>query len=390
VEDPGPVWDVAVVGGGPAGSAAALAVLRARPGARVLVLDAGGPGRDKTCGDAVAAETFDLAAGLGLPDLGAGYPAVARLRVIGPAGRSVTHPPARPARIIPRRIFDDRLARAAVAAGAVGVHDRIRTVEPGTGLAVAVGRRTRTAARIVIGADGAHSTVRRAVGLPHGRPERTGIALRAYADDVYGEQLLVSVADGWPAYAWSFPIGDGRANIGFGVRLDRLPAGVPGWLRRRLHELLPAAAATLDERSVRTAHLPFVTGRVHQPDGRVLLAGDAAALVDPLTGEGIWYAVASGRLAGLAAAAGLASTPSRAGGLLRRSLRRELGLHLALAGIAGAATGAHPRLVDLAVDATVTDGRAFDELTRFSLAGGLPGPRLLGRLAAGSVRTLLR
>lgn len=392
------LWDVAVIGGGPAGSAAALAVLRAAPRARVIVLDAGGLGRDKTCGDAVAAETFGLAAGLGVAGLADGYPPVPRLRVVGPAGHTVAHPMARPARVIPRRVFDTRLAEAARDAGAVLVRDRVRALETGQdpgsrsprGPVVVRGRRTTATARVVIGTDGAHSTVRRLLGAAPGRPERTGIALRAYADDLFGEQVLLSVAQGWPAYAWSFPIGDGRANIGFGVRLDRLPTGDPRWLRRRLHELLPAAADTLDEASVRTAHLPFITARGHQPDGPVLLAGDAAALVDPLTGEGIWYAVASGRLAGRAAVGALrADDPGRAGSALRRSMRRELGLHRGFAALAGAATGARPGLVDVAVDATAGDARAFDELTRFSLAGGLPGARLLTRLAVKGLHALV-
>lgn len=390
-EESGEPWDVAVIGGGPAGSAAALAVLRAAPSARVIVLDAGGLGRDKTCGDAIAAEAFDLAAGLGVTHLAGGYPPVPRLRLVGPSGRAVVHPMARPARVIPRRVFDARLAEAARDAGAVLVRDRVRTLDTAPGPVVVRGRRTTVTARVVIGADGVHSAVRRTLGLAPGRPERTGIALRAYAEDLFGEQVLLSVAQGWPSYAWSFPIGDGRANIGFGVRLDRLPIGDPHWLRRRLHDLLPAAADTLDQASVRTAHLPFITVRGHQPDGPVLLAGDAAHLVDPLTGEGIWYAVASGRLAGLAAAGALsADDPGRAGASLRRSMRRALGAHRPLAALAGAATGARPGLVDVAVDATAGDAHAFDQLTRFSLAGGLPGPRLLARLTVHGLHALAR
>ena len=90
-----------------------------------------------------------------------------------------------------------------------------------------------------------------------------------------------------------------RANVGFGMLRSSLPARTePGRavLQDTLAELLPQQPA--DAPSLRAHHLPLSTLRPRQPDGRVLLVGDAASLINPLTGEGIYYAVLSGRLAG--------------------------------------------------------------------------------------------
>ena len=114
------------------------------------------------------------------------------------------------------------------------------------------------------------------------------------------------VAQGWPAYGWSFPIGDGTANVGYGELRSALGAAGPGkaHLHGSLSTLLPDQPA--EAGSLRAHHLPLSTWRPRQPDGPVLLAGDAASLVNPLTGEGIYYAVLSGMLAGQAAVAALA------------------------------------------------------------------------------------
>ena len=81
--------DVAVVGAGPAGTAAALRVLRERPESRVVLLDATTFPRDKCCGDGIAAEVFDLLAALGVPDVADLAPPVPRLRLRTPNGRTV-------------------------------------------------------------------------------------------------------------------------------------------------------------------------------------------------------------------------------------------------------------------------------------------------------------
>jgi menaquinone-9 beta-reductase len=90
------VWDVVVVGGGPAGSAAALRAKQLDPGARVLLLDRDDFPRDKACGDGVAAHGRDELALLGLPDLIADYRPTQRLSVVSPGGVRVSATVARP------------------------------------------------------------------------------------------------------------------------------------------------------------------------------------------------------------------------------------------------------------------------------------------------------
>jgi len=291
----------------------------------------------------------------------------------------------RPAYIVPRTVFDTRLRNVAIARGAEPITHRVRTVEVGVDRVVLDGE---LEARVVIGADGAHSQVRAAIGADPGSA-RQAIALRAYAP-VDGlpvdEQLIVFARNaGWPAYAWSFPIGDGRANVGYGEFLP--PDGTTptrAHLLERLHELLPGLH---DPVGLRGHHLPLSTAKVHQPDGRVLLAGDALSLVNPITGEGIHTAVLTGALAGIAAARAV-----RAGDLAgldpgrdhRLALRAAFGRHTREVNLLSRV--ARPRAVAAGVRGAQGSQQVFDDLVEMGLADGPVTPRVLGVIAGQLVR----
>jgi geranylgeranyl reductase family protein len=366
--------DVLVVGGGPAGAACAAAALRAAPGSRVLVVDRADFPRDKVCGDGVAPEALDVLAGLGL-DTGAlvdGFPEVPRLRLTAPRGTTVERAMHRPARTVPRAVLDGRLLDQARAAGAGFTRHTVRRV---TAHATHVDVDGRFTAGVVVGADGAESAVRRSLGLPGNAPDRLAVALRGYAPELPGQagvQVLVTTALRWPAYAWSFPIGDGRANVGYGELVSSRVTRAG--LREGLQRLLPGVAPE----GLRAHRLPLSTGRPRTPDGRVLLAGDARSLINPLTGEGIFYAVLSGALAGAAAAHGPA-----AGRVHRGLLARRLGRHLRASGTASQLSR-WPAVMDAAVRAAAADQRVFDDVVRLGLADG----RLTARTLAGTARRL--
>jgi len=374
------VYDVAVVGAGPAGAAAALRALQVRPDARVLLLDAATFPRDKTCGDGIAAPVFDLLDALGVPGLADTAPEVPRLRIRTPTGRVAEHACARPNRVIRRAVFDAALVDAAVAAGAQLCHHRVRRLAVRPDHVVLDGE---IAARTVIGADGANSAVRRLLGAPVSPPRSTAVALRGYCPTTpdAGVLAIEFAAGPYPAYAWSFPVADGGANVGYGV-FDRRGSGSRAEFLDAMGRLLPGQEPQAG--TVRGHHLPLSTGPRLHPDGRVLLAGDAAASINPLTGEGIFDALASGALAGRAALEG-----AGAGARHRAAMRRAFGRHQRHSA-AMSRLAAGPRFLDAAVEAAARHRHVFDAAVDLGLARGTVPPaalaRVLGAYAAGLLR----
>ncbi len=365
-------FDVVVVGAGPAGSAAALAARRA--GATVLLLDRSGFPRDKPCGDGIAAEALDVLVDLGVPDAAAGYPPVPRLRLVAPGGAAVARPLPRPAHTVPRRVFDARLVAAATRAGADLRRHTVRAITH-TDRGVTVDGRFH--ARALIGADGAASTARRLLGEPPNPPGHLALAIRGYAPTANTtEQRILTTGDRWPAYAWEFPLGDGTANVGYGEVLRGEPLS-RAYLLERLHDLLPGAEPT----GLRGHHLPLSTRRPAPGRGRVLLAGDALSLINPFTGEGIFYAVLSGALAGTAAA----TEPARAADRYRTAIRARLGRHLRHSGLA-AALSRQPWVVDSAVRAAGRDARVFGRMVELGLGDGVFDLRTIGRIISETAR----
>jgi geranylgeranyl reductase family protein len=372
------VWDLVVVGGGPAGSAAALSALRERPDARVLLLDRSAFPRDKSCGDGIAPHALDELTRLGVADVLADRTPVHLLRLRSARGAEVARRLPRPDHVVPREVFDARLVERAVARGAVLERRTVRRLEVRSGSVVLDGE---VQARAVVGADGANGVVRRLLGVPRQPAGCTAVAVRGYAPAAPGpaEQLIVLEEEDWPAYAWSFADGDGGRNVGFGMLLPSLRAKEQGGkqvLHSRLVELLP----DVQPQRLVSHHLPLSTWRPPQPDGQVLLAGDAMSLINPLTGEGIYYALLSGRLAGRAAV-----TADDAGSAYRSALRAALGRHLRHTSVLSWLSRS-PTVVDAAVAATARSARAFDAFVEVGLGRGLVTPPLV----TGLVRELVR
>lgn len=357
--------DAIVVGAGPAGATAAITLRRFNPDRRVVMLDRSTFPRDKACGDAIASHAFAELARLGVTDVEGDAPPIDELHLTGPDGTFVSGRCAHPNRVIRRTVFDARLVDHAVDAGVELVHHRVRDVAVGDDRVTVDGR---WSAPWLVAADGANSVLHRHLRVSQPAPRHRAIAVRAYADAAPDQihQRIDMVGTAWPSYAWSFPLGDGRANVGYGTRTS----AVPEHGRRLLHDGLQRIADGRWDHP-RTHPLPLSTGRPRPDHGRVLLAGDAAGLINPLTGEGIFYAIASGRMAGLAITRGWAGDADR---WYHRMLRRRFGRHFAT-------TSLLARLLDLrpltpVVIRALHDPGAFTDLAEIGLGEGTATARL--------------
>src|SRR4051794_5121827 len=188
-------YDVIVVGAGPAGCAAAAAVRQADPELSVLVVDRADFPRDKACGDGIAYEATDALAELGfdLPALVDGTQGLCRLTVRSPGGIEVRRDMRRQVRVIPRTVFDARLVADLRRRGIEVRRHSVRTVQRREAGVLVDGS---LRAGVLIGADGAESVVRRAIGVPATRPGRIALAIRGYAPTLTGAERtqLISMA----------------------------------------------------------------------------------------------------------------------------------------------------------------------------------------------------
>ena len=294
-------WDVIVVGAGPAGSSAAR--VAAAAGARVLLLDRARFPRYKTCGGGITG--FSLRA---MPDAArAAFEAEITDFGLSRAGRDrvMLHADEPFLGMVQRETFDQLLVDAAVAAGAEFRDGAaVRGLEEGPeGVTVRL-ESEELQARVVIGADGSNGRTAGYVGVEFAGSD-LGLEVELDAPDHdWGGTALFDWGAGRGAYAWLFPK---RASLTIGViQRTGLPDATRAYLELWLRQLGLAGATRVRE----SGHLTrWRSRRSPLRRGPVLVAGEAAGLLEPWTREGISFALRSGVMAGAAAA-----SAARAGG----------------------------------------------------------------------------
>jgi geranylgeranyl reductase family protein len=278
-------YDAIVVGAGPAGSTCAYRLASA--GVSVLLLDKARFPRDKPCGGGVTIRALEQLP-FGIDPVVEGVVDRFELRLGHRRGFSRAAP-APLALMTQRRRLDAYLVEHAVAAGAE-LREGVRVSEVRED---GVGDDT---ARVVIGADGANGVTARSLGLRTDREHGVALEGNLANEDVeaerYARRLVLEFGTVPGGYGWVFPKGD-HVNFGVGGWEDEGPR-----LRQHLARLCEAHgvdAAALTE--VRGHRLPLRHQGSALAAGRVALVGDAAGLVDPLSGDGLYEAFLSSRLA---------------------------------------------------------------------------------------------
>lgn len=313
------MYDAIIVGGGPAGSAAAL--YAKKYDLKTIVLDKSNFPRDKICGDALSGKCIRIIRELGLLK-GLANLSGAAINSITFGSPSYNHfnldlrksdqnADVSKGYVIPRLIFDNYLFQKVKKVSDTKENFTVRNIIYEDGKISGIvgknknGKDEKIKAPVVIGADGTNSIVARKLGLYEMNVEHTSIAIRCYYSGVKGlsDQIeLHYIKEVNPGYFWLFPIGEGKANIGIGLSKNYAKRD-----NRTLQQILNQVTNSgpfksrfenaIQLEKPKGWNLPC--GSIHRRnhgDGFMLI-GDSAGIIDPFTGEGIGNAMVSGKYA---------------------------------------------------------------------------------------------
>ncbi len=298
-------FDVAVIGAGPAGASAALALARA--GQSVIVLEKAVLPRYKTCGGGVLARAFKLLPASAPSVVERSFHSVA-LNFLGTGMNFIATRPGPIVYMTMRADLDCLLAKAAGQAGAQLVQScAVKQVNVQPDHVEIITDRQNFHAKFVIAADGIHSTIAKAAGWPDlpalapALEHEIHLADEDFARFSQMPRFDFNAIDA--GYAWVFPK---RAHLSVGILSTRR---VCPELQTKLAEYLQRLGINRIQKTERHGYLiPLAPRRGTLARGRVLLVGDAAGLVDPVTAEGITHAIMSGQLAAAALTEGRLDT----------------------------------------------------------------------------------
>jgi len=306
-------FDVLIIGAGPAGSTAALAM--ADSGYKVGLLEQATFPRDKVCGDALAPyvpnvlATIDPALKKALGELGTQYQ-VDTLRIVAPNDKVLDLGFELEGAICKRLDFDNFLFEQAQQLPNVTPLEncKVKSIDCQKEQVVLQTSQGQLTAAIAIGCDGAQGISSKQLTETNVDRNHYSAAVRAYYQGVEGIPEgtfeLHYVEDLLPGYFWIFPLPNGQANVGFGMLSSAVSERKIN-LRKTLPQIIEQHPtlkkrfenATLDSK-IQGFGLPLGSRKVPISGHRFMLCGDAASLIDPLSGEGIGQAIISGRYAG--------------------------------------------------------------------------------------------
>ena len=313
------MYDVIIVGAGPAGTTAALYAHRLE--LKCILLDKAVFPRDKICGDALSGKSIRIMRELGILDELNNLDGSEINRITFGSPKNIqfdvnlkgtqNNDQITKGFVIPREIFDNYLFEKANAVADTRQGFSVKDLIFENNYVVGVKGKTRSGkeeefrAPVVMGCDGSNSIVARKLGLYEMEMDHTSVAVRCYYEGVKGltDQIeLHYVKEVNPGYFWLFPAGGGRANIGIGLSKSDMKKE-----NRTLRQIMDEGTQTeyFKERFADAKQLErpvgwnLPLGSIHRKNhgNGFMLLGDAAGLVDPFTGEGIGNAMVSGQYA---------------------------------------------------------------------------------------------
>ena len=312
-------FDVVIIGAGPSGSNAAISYKKLNPDLKIALVDKAIFPRDKSCGDAFGPGVISALKRFGNEHILEGEPEVVSTTLFGPKNIGIQNyiPEVKNKEdsivyVIPRLDLDNRILNLAK-------EEEVETFEGyrfsnffinEESVSVEIENEEKEKyildAKLLVGADGANSRVRKSLNLKQNSDWNKAIAIRAYIDspnylEIFKERTLmfeinVSAIKG---YAWAFPSKGNLLNIGIGV-----PLSVFKKEKMDIKNLLDEFVKTLESRGVivenlrmeKSFMLPFASSRPKLGHNRVALIGDAGSMINPMSGEGIFYGMEAGFL----------------------------------------------------------------------------------------------
>jgi menaquinone-9 beta-reductase len=307
-------YDVIIIGGGPAGSTTAIFLKKLNPALRVCIIDKEKFPRKKSCGDGLSPGVADIIKEAGLPSFFSEKMPISIFQLVCPDVIDLKYDLKNMGMasafgyVFPREFFDDKLIKHAAAAGvAVFESCEITDITEAASFCTVVsckqGEATFTCSgRIIVGADGIHSKIRKYVKAETNSDKHMGIALRYYCkiktvDEPYLRiDILKSLKN---SYGWVFPVSDDEANIGIGVDMDiyrKKKINLNHELDKYLAYIKDAFEPELIQGTRSGYPLPYGSELPQLVHNNKVLVGDAASMINPLTGEGIFYAMQAGKM----------------------------------------------------------------------------------------------
>ncbi len=312
-------FDVVIIGAGPSGSNEAISYKKLNPDLKIALVDKAIFPRDKSCGDAFGPGVISALKRFGNEHILEGEPEVVSTTLFGPKNIGIQNyiPEVKNKEdsivyVIPRLDLDNRILNLAK-------EEEVETFEGyrfsnffinEESVSVEIENEEKEKyildAKLLVGADGANSRVRKSLNLKQNSDWNKAIAIRAYIDspnylEIFKERTLmfeinVSAIKG---YAWAFPSKGNLLNIGIGV-----PLSVFKKEKMDIKNLLDEFVKTLESRGVivenlrmeKSFMLPFASSRPKLAHNRVALIGDAGSMINPMSGEGIFYGMEAGFL----------------------------------------------------------------------------------------------